>query len=111
MKIEFKDVAHLYKGCICTRLDEDGKTVVFRLTIYNLNYHKQSLDELKPILRLLKSLTDEEIAECREASKVNGHGCVKDALRTAYLLKQGFDLFNLIESGQAIDKTTLKATA
>jgi len=26
-----------------------------------------------------------------------------------YLLKQGFDLFGLIESGQAIDKLTLKS--
>lgn len=33
------------------------------------------------------------------------------ALKINYLLKQGFDLFGLIESGQAIDRTTLNQKA
>lgn len=67
---------------------------------------------LQPVLRNLSDMTDEENRFCNEL--VNG--CpVNDnpnpmywtPAQFVYLLKQGFDLFGLIESGLAIEKKEL----
>ena len=55
-------------------------------------------NQIKPILRPFSSLTEEE-----KNQLVNFQ-----SKQWMYLLELGIDLFGLIESGQAIDSTTLK---
>jgi tyrosyl-tRNA synthetase len=61
------------------------------------------IEEIKPILRPLSSMTEEH-------KKFYGGRKEFDALEFAYLLKQGYDFFELIESGQAIDATKQKSS-
>ena len=72
-------------------------------------------DRFKLILRPLSDTTEEErkeIANIKNLTAIGVKGTVTrnelNAMVTVYLLKQGFDLFNLITEGLAIDKTTLK---
>ncbi len=73
---------------------------------------------IKPLLRPLSDMSSGEEIEYKKLSKIpmdnlnNEELRKKDCMRveaqaTAYLLKQGFDLFGLIEDNIAIDKTTL----
>lgn len=68
--------------------------------------------DFKLLLRPLSDMAQDErmeessIFHC-EANK-NLHYDEKRALIVHYLLKQGFDLFGLIDAGLAIDKTKLK---
>lgn len=71
-------------------------------------------DEIKPILRPLRSITDEESDELgRQKHKYDtGHApshFVTDwAYKISWALSKGFDIFGLIAAGLAIDSTTLK---
>lgn len=118
MKTEWKDVAHLYLGCdghyyylngnfskeILIQIDTDGRCLS--------NNRKMVLSDFKPILRPLSDMTEEEEGEYW---KIRGTGwtsetesqMIREATGTKYLLSKGFDLFGLIESSQAIDRTTL----
>ena len=125
----FKEVARMYVGCNVMR--PDGKTIlpligilgdiaIFR-EIGDVDEKYGCIDKCKPILYPLSSLTegfDEELLAmkpyigeenkslfdwtCRKENTIEAH-----AIRVAYLLSHHFDLFNLIESGEAIDVTTL----
>ncbi len=88
---------------------------------YDTDTTSLPISDIKPILRPLSDMTDKEIKDIQKLTLLSYNGCHTDswvktntkywlyeAQRTKYLLKQGFDLFGLIESGQAIDKTTLK---
>lgn len=74
------------------------------------------IKNFKPILRPLSDMSEEEIIESEreyfrgdDLDSTNNISCyTASAFQTNYLLKKQFDLFGLIESGQAIDKTTLK---
>lgn len=105
--MKFKDVAHLYLGCKIINEALDGK-------YYNKNEGVLNLVELnevissdgvwKPLLRPLSDITEEED---KHRAKIWVDNCEKsiaftEALRTNYLLKQGFDLFNLHESGECL---------
>ncbi len=80
-------------------------------------YDQEQVSNIKLILRTLSDMTEEEYTHfeklthlhnshiCEMADEVIEHGTPEIF---AYAIKQGFDLFGLIESGQAIDKTTLK---
>ncbi len=79
------------------------------------------LNGFKPILRRLYDITDEECKERAWGDKEgfydymkysSPHPAYTEQARWypddfAWLLSKGFDMFNLIESGQAIDKSTL----
>jgi hypothetical protein len=68
-------------------------------------------DEVKPILRPLSGMTEEENAEAKQFYRSNKWGeqtLESMAAISAYLLSKHFDLFGLIEANLAIDKTTLK---
>lgn len=75
----------------------------------------------QPILRPLSDMTEEEMNACAPLILADPYKLIKEwngtdvmqfsAKCALYLLKQGFDLFDLIPSGQAIDATTLKAKA
>lgn len=117
MKTEFKDVAHLYLGCRLSGTQDSAGLTTRRL--------QEFLDEDRndqPILRPLSDMTEDEQMELAELSDlflpdhlfkalVNDRKYLIDVRNawgiTAYLLSKHFDLFGLIESGQAIDKTTL----
>lgn len=112
MQIKFKDVAHLYKGVpmktemgiftlICYH---DGQWILDTIS-YGANAVEQNI---KPILRLLSDMKrDERSAYFEKQDSVIGSD-MKEAVGTYYLLSKHFDLFGLIESGEAIDSTTLK---
>jgi len=167
-RIKFSSVAHLYLGCQCVvseseyyeagqgklvRVDiEDDET----LTVSGNTMHDRTqycveadFDDVKPILRPLSSMTDEEKIELAKMhnSKIEwkiidgkatgrenigvvnimewegdmflvreinnnifgqmSEGCISASNITSfelirYLLSKGFDLFGLIESGEAI---------
>ena len=148
--IEFKDVAHLYVGCMLRK-----GSVLSHLLIHEANEAAfNAWDDIKPILRPLSDISKDELSNLwnivfnREFNgvihkfKANDTGRGSYAAEryvmhsgverlgvefdgniwadsdlsvwrynkhkiTAYLLSNHFDLFGLIESGEAIDKTTL----
>lgn len=160
MKTTFKEVAHLYLGCLLLMPSkyEGQKDGIYEWTA------KKSLDDYwqkhygkgnwKPILRPLSSICEQELIEAiKEFSLIDLSDCefiseidkddntfyinamhkggVWDSMMYngvvlkmmnqggdfdtmnpqsdwfLFLLSKQFDLFNLIESGQAIDATTL----
>jgi len=121
MKTKFKDVAHLYLGCDMYSVPQSNEYFIEKLTGVhsdmaisvngNLDYPEY---DSKPILRPLSDMTDEE---CNSYNKIQltcysafpfKDQCIQEALKVKFLLSLGFDLFGLIESNEAIDKTTLK---
>lgn len=111
MRTSFKDVAHLYLGVSCrTKFnknaelnDEDYSVLDAEL----LEYLLRGDCEVKPILRPLSEMTRDENEEMLNAC----HNYISNALhsaitfsayQTGYLLKKGFDLFELIPSKEAV---------
>lgn len=67
------------------------------------------INRIKPILRPLSDMTEEEEAEYLQIVFSHEHSNTmrnlsKDAEGVKYLLSKGFDLFGLIEEGLAIGK-------
>lgn len=168
---DIKNYLHLYLGCYCTMIDGDAQQRRFTLNAYNLNYYRQWSSNLKPILRPLSSMTEDEalhiawfnldsekhldkdsrITKDEISANVvyndggllvdenaavvidltcrcfEGQVCIRTngdielwndageklpierpAENVIFLLSKNFDLFGLIESGLAIDKTSLR---
>lgn len=139
---EIKDYLHLYLGCeiefgykekkyrgwLRGKSDKTGWECERRSpSIFApLLYVKAEL--IKPILRPLSDMTEEEYNEKESfVHKFSGKDigadgkgvysnpymvrsffCKLEAEKVNYLLSKQFDLFGLIEAGIAIDKTTLK---
>jgi len=117
METKFKDVAHLYLG---VNMQYTGNGNPFRGTkkIEPLTIEKFELlmfsNQRKPILRPLSSMKNIELSTYSDLSKEESNEVFVPYMDKtiypaafAYLLKQGFDLFGLIESNQAIDATKL----
>lgn len=130
---KFKDVAHLYLGCVVE--DENcpkGKVAVLDSVDTNgdcyVNYYDTngncntdavlgSVELFKPILRPLSDMTDDECKHegmilnklWQNYDKFSNRGS-KDTVaeQIEYLLSRHFDLFGLIEAGESIDATTLE---
>lgn len=120
---KLSEVIHLYLYCNVQHVPDDGTTAILmgveqgRVHLLN-NTHNQygmaTYDDVKPILRSLYSMTEEE-AKIIEASKafqrpspVHHLGMMvwtAESYRLA--LSMDFDLFRLIENGFAIDAATL----
>lgn len=75
------------------------------------NYY--SLERVKPILRPLSDMTEEELREMCDKANVGYRSLESFKIHFSqilfpaefhYLLSHGFDLFGLIESGEAIKK-------
>lgn len=130
--IKLKDVIHLYIGCqlmyyektdagVLTGVNKIGDTVT-------LNVHDDGgwvIDDVKPVLRPLSDMNDTECDEVGcdiqdgEYDKgtitsdciIAGTHHVKSIRGSAeaimWLLRNHFDIFGLIESGQAIDATKI----
>jgi hypothetical protein len=115
MKTTFKQVAHLYLGCKCFNFKTSRYTELVHLRI------GADLSDMKPILRQLSDMIEEELNHIIQIGEIHYRGeSSRDfivgwkayAPKTfVYLLKQGFDLFYLIQSGEAIDRTTLPSQA
>lgn len=167
--MKFSEVAHLYLGCTCSvsaseyyesgvgklvRVDiEDGNTVVISAnTLHDRTKYcvEADIDDVKPLLRPLSDMTEEEAIQVAEicfpkrqmptkrvfrnlghlkqvsieggkrfevALSINtgrfkisygsaGYTAADNiAEATLYLLNQGFDLFRLLENGEALDGT------
>ena len=118
---ELKDYLHLYLGCKVEYGYEETKrigTLVGKddLVGWQVNTYKVLApyqyvrDELiKPILRPLSDMTEDEKNNLSWEWKVDYD--FKPIFRPdqfLFLLSKNFDLFGLIESGLAIDITTLK---
>ena len=111
--IKFKDVAHLYLGCkIETEegigtLDEISteKSDDTTITSYDLVNAYLKYDEFKPILRPLSDMHEDEAKEAFVAYHDEDNHHEGSAKKTRYLLSRRFDLFGLIENGEAITLT------
>lgn len=116
---QLKDVIHFYIGCNLLIDGEHGHKLIgvvcdqCHLIHYRYNqYGTCSVSVVKPILRPLSSMVTQED---REAGRIYRNVIRKrdfyvdeaHAAKIAYLLSKHFDLFGLIESGQAIDATNL----
>jgi hypothetical protein len=135
MTIELKDVLHFYLGCEAimstddwhvpegdqlvriTGIMDNGQYIAYARKGSFGNYESKNF---KPLLRPLSSMTEEEKKEVlRISDKYSGknlipiyvnhilnfffHSANPEIIR--YLFLRRFDLFGLIESGAAIDKT------
>lgn len=108
-QVKFKNVAHLYLKVwgIVTGAENKEENGEWILTAQRLENFLRNQLKFKPILRRLDSMTEEE---CYELEML-GHELVLNSVgsnefyaeRTHYLLSKHFDLFGLIESGEAID--------
>lgn len=119
--MEIKDYLHLYIGCEC--LIEAGEFPESKLPVCGVAGRKAimgehslrlvELKDVKPILRPLSDMTEEERVEYDRLQVVCYsvnlfYDQVKtDATLTNFLLSKHFDLFDLIPAGLAIDKTKL----
>lgn len=124
MKTEKKieDYLHLYLGCECQTPEGVMKlNAVYHDSnpVFYDSVNDFAFSEIKLILRPLSSMTEVEQNEIGlyggggnkfcdwKGTPVNGFS--PDTFRL--LLSKSFDLFGLIESGLAIDATTLKQTS
>jgi hypothetical protein len=125
------DYLHLYLGCECEvigtgfigKIDTvfDDGTIATGLGRFPFVQTLRG-DEIKPLLRPLTDMTHEELQECgnmiydfSDEPDLNNHKwedfqTLLDPMQFVWLLKKGFDLFGLIESGLAIDKTKQNET-
>lgn len=128
-EIKLKDVIHLYLGCRVSTPIGEGQFTQYSVEtgqceiVYGAmgpDFAKvYDVSELMPILRPLSGMTEEEMEECGnlcydfrddpELNKwdVNSFNCLLMPEQFLWLLSRHFDLFDLIESGQAIDKTKI----
>jgi hypothetical protein len=141
-EIKLQDYAHYYIGCQCIIdytlpggnkiIDYKGMFIRYDCTDKSPYCVKGETDtiwtySIKPILRKLEDMTDDECMVVNEISPYFTKGtseryirerlyCIRDRIMYLHLipevfhycLKQGFDIFNLINSGLAIDSKTLK---
>lgn len=99
MGTKLSDVIHLYLGAMC--ISENG--IHYQLSPQHLPSNwKTCSNSHKPILRPLSDMTDKE-----ERSEENHDQ--NSNRRFVWLLTQSFDLFGLIESGQAFDSTKINS--
>lgn len=128
MKKDIRDYLHLYTGEGCEIELKEESDIPYEDGLYKIDGFlidwTQELKSIKPILRPLSDMTEEEeLCLCNLAETFDCKSMVKTLSENdgvykisankmipimIYLLKQGFDLFGLIEAGLAIDKTTLK---
>ena len=106
------DYAHLYFGCLIWLEFKDGSCGKGWLDYYWLGYFNGKdishvPTSLKLILRPLSSITNEERLERGKAIIKYGKAEI-DAEYHRWMLSKGFDMFELIEAGIALDKTKIK---
>lgn len=120
--MKFKDVAHLYVGCkVQWMSDLVSKTKEFKpvISVFNMgNGWLVYQMDAKPILYPLSALTEgfyEELEtmppfleETPSIYNFSHPQIMAYAARVKYLIDHHFDVFGLIETGEAIDVTSLE---
>ncbi len=132
--MKFKEVAHLYIGCFGkasyrTEDQDTGKEIIIQLdslrVLASLNVNSKGDKSIlwtknlkglrgilcnsvsvKPILRKTDSLNELEDRQACTIKQLKG-GIVGAAESIVYLTSKHIDCFGLIESGEAIDASTL----
>jgi hypothetical protein len=123
--MKFKDVAHLYIGSAILldpelwenrhEANESVSVTKMRSNDYHELYGRGNIGDelpdhvsknLKPVLRKLADITDDEIQQCEGITYDYGIFEYVGPL-ASYLLSRGFDIHNLIDLGEAIDAETL----
>jgi hypothetical protein len=124
---QLKDFIHYYIGCRCIiKWESPNGTIYDREGVFlaidirdKLPYYLKSedaaiwTDNIKPILRRLEDMTEEEICEYGKlvGLRTDGVHSVYINYDTPesfhYLLTRHFDLFDLIAAGLAVDAKTL----
>jgi len=115
MTKNIKDYLHLYLGC---EVVFEKCSYHFVHSLYIHRGDKKELNEfllyeisrasgliIKPLLRPLYDMNDDERLERDRFAGLETPYYYHFPLETVWYLKQGFDLFNLIPEGLAIDKT------
>lgn len=113
MSKKIEDYLHLYIGADVSNNSGDNIKMEPHLLLYG-NIEKFKSGQLKLILRPLSDMTEEEDSEVaymlRDGKSITkfysvfGEYEFVNGPLVAYLLKQGFDLFGLINSGLALEK-------
>ncbi len=120
MEKHIKDYISLYIGCeiqtpdcIGVNLglyyaDEIGYFNGVNIRYPNGKVYVQNYNQVKPILRPLSDMTeeDEEVTGLNPTYEFGHHVFSPDEF--LYFISKAFDIFGLIDEGLAIDKTTLK---
>jgi len=132
---EIKDYLHLYLGCevavpSIANIEDWEDYFLLSVSIHNcIIIHAEhgistfKHEQVKPILRPLSSMTEDEKKEIGFAAfevlrkdefdnkrlPPRNISCMWAARQTVFLLSKHFDLFGLIESGLAIDATKIQA--
>lgn len=91
------------------------------ITSYSTAYDKNGNDipfsELKPILRPLSDMTEDEKKEMMQqkhkydTGNAMSHAVTDHAYRVKWAIEKDFDLFGLIDAGIAIDKSSMTITS
>lgn len=115
---------HLYLGCevkyhfeergilvgVSASEYEKGKTIAI-INVGIDDFQEWYIEETTLVLRKLDSMTEEDCRELRIDSPRDLEGNLGNLILTqndfAYLLSKGYDLFQLIEKGLAIDSSSL----
>lgn len=112
MKIE--DYLPFYLGCECWAFHSsfDGCRKLVTLDAVILGLVLEGSMTVKPILRKLSSMTDEEAKRFKVTKGIERNlktlgGSIWTFDEVKELLSLHFDLFGLIDAGLALDKTTL----
>ena len=106
-EIKFEDVAKFYIGCKCVVMEDDSLEEEIIIGVskdeVTTNFDSASFDIVKPKLREFPTdMTDEdEKATGLNATYEFGHHTFTP-FEFLYFIEQGFDMFGLIKSGQAI---------
>jgi hypothetical protein len=114
----FGQVKHLYIGCR-VRIDKTGEVrILVGCVKESLHLKKQNtpfvdkfyIHDVTPILRPLSDIALYEVEHYRHLqnmpdipTEIRTHGLTPSAFH--YLLSRGFDLFDLIQNGEAADST------
>ena len=107
IKKDIKNYLHLYLGCevMVNDLYEPNPVIMEAIndqSIFIDSGCDYPFEDVKPILRLLPDMTEDEEKEYAAWNTTSTHES------TRYLLSKGFDIFGLIEAGLAIDRTAIK---
>jgi hypothetical protein len=113
--MKLQDYIHYYIGCPCIFYTADDDPAGYHTTIdYDTIKNwlaNQEETDLKPLLRRLEDMTEEERTEIfgKDVHWYNpfdaNDAC--DIQQWHKLLQKGFDLFGLIDAGLAIDAKTI----
>ena len=107
MEKKIEDYLHLYIGRECKYQEHNEKSdwCIGKITPAIITPNR--IHSVKPILRPLSDMTEEEKNEYLLTGTDSSTRFEHNARRTQYLLSKGFDLFGLIDAGLAINKNTI----